>query len=531
MDRKLLLIILDGVGLSPEGKEEGDAVKAAKMPVYKSLLEKEDWIQLKAHGLAVGLPSDDDMGNSEVGHNALGSGQIYAQGARLVNESIESGEIFQSFAWQEAVSNAKDHEGKMHFIGLLSDGNVHSNIAHLKALIKKAKEEGLKEVRVHALLDGRDVPPTSAQSYIDDMEDFFAQVNDENFHACFASGGGRMQITMDRYKADWDMVERGWNAHVHGQGEAYPSISEAYQDLRENTGKVDQDLPAFVIEDEDGPVGKIEDEDSVIFFNFRGDRAIEISMAFEDDDFPYFSRGDRPEVYYAGMLEYDGDLHIPSHYLVEPPQFKNTLTEFLVDTNINQYAISETQKYGHVTYFWNGNRQEKVSDDLETWVEIPSDQAPFDERPWMKSAEITDTLMKAMESGKYDFLRVNYPNGDMVGHTGEFESVRIGMEALDLGLARLLDLAKKLNYIVILTADHGNSEDMLQKDKASGKLLAKTAHSKNPVPCILIDPDHEFSLDQNKSGQAGLANLAATIVEILGFEPASVWEESILKKD
>lgn len=526
---KVVLIVMDGVGISPEGKEIGDAVKAAKTPTLDRLYAERPWISLRAHGLAVGLPTDDDMGNSEVGHNALGAGQVYAQGARLVNESIDSGEIYQSASWLEAVQNAKNNNSKMHFIGLLSDGNVHSNISHLKALIMRAKDEGVKEVRVHALLDGRDVPPTSGQSYIDDMEAFFASVNDHNFHACFASGGGRMQITMDRYQADWAMVRRGWEAHVRGQARLFPDATTAYQTLREETGALDQDLPAFVIADGQEPVGKIEDGDTVIFFNFRGDRAIEMSMAFEDEDFPYFDRGQVPKVYYAGMLEYDGDLHVPSHYLVNPPQIHNTLTEYLVQNEINEFACSETQKFGHVTYFWNGNRQEKFSDLLETWVEVKSDNVPYDQRPWMKSAEITDELLKAMESDQYRFLRVNYPNGDMVGHTGVFDSARLGVEAVDLGLKRVLPVAEALGYTVIVTADHGNADDMLQKDKKTGQLIIKTAHSMNPVPFFLLDPSDRYQLDESKDGVAGLANVAATVVEILGLDKPASWEDSLIK--
>ncbi len=528
---KVVLIVMDGMGISPEGKEIGDAVKAAKTPTLDRLYAEKPWISLRAHGTAVGLPSDDDMGNSEVGHNALGAGQVYAQGAKLVNESIESGAIFQSTSWLAAVQNAKTNHSKLHFIGLLSDGNVHSNINHLKALITRAKEEGVKEVRVHALLDGRDVPPTSGQSYIDDMEAFFQCLNDDSFNARFASGGGRMNITMDRYQADWAMVRRGWEAHVRGQARMFPSATEAYQTLREETGALDQDLPPFVIADDLQPVGKIEDGDSVIFFNFRGDRAIEMSMAFEAEDFPYFERGEVPKVFYAGMLEYDGDLHVPSHYLVNPPQIHNTLTEYLVQNDVNEFACSETQKFGHVTYFWNGNRQEKFSDLLETWVEVKSDNVPYDQRPWMKSAEITDELLKAMATDQYRFLRINYPNGDMVGHTGSFDAARIGVEAVDLGLSRVLPVAKQLGYTVLITADHGNADDMVQEDKKTGQLIIKTAHSMNPVPFFILDPTDRFKLDKSKDGVAGLSNVAATVVEILGLEKPASWDESLLAQD
>lgn len=530
MDKKLVLIVMDGVGVSPEGKEAGDAVKAANTPTLDALRASCPNILLRAHGKAVGLPSDDDMGNSEVGHNALGCGQIYAQGAKLVNESIASGRIFTSDAWKTAVSNANEKGGALHFIGLLSDGNVHSHIEHLQALIGQAKKEGLSQVFVHALLDGRDVPPTSGLQYIQQIESFMVSLNDDHFQAKIASGGGRMKVTMDRYKADWGMVERGWNAHVHGQAQTFSSAEEAYQNLRQETENIDQDLSAFVIAEEGKAVGPIEDGDSVVFFNFRGDRAIEISMAFDDDSFPYFDRGKRPDVYYCGMLEYDGDLHIPHHYLVNPPQIRNTLTEFLVGKGVAEFACSETQKYGHVTYFWNGNRSEKFSEDLETWLEIPSDPVSFDLRPWMKSAEICDALIEAMKSEKYGFLRVNFANGDMVGHTGIFDSVRIAVESVDLALKRILPVAKELGYTVLITADHGNSDDMLQTDKKSGKTIPKTSHSLNPVPFIMVSPDASRKLREDQSNVAGLANVAATVVELLGFRAPDGWEPSLLQK-
>ncbi len=529
LERKVVLVVMDGVGISSDGKKDGDAFYQAHTPCLDKLMKERPMIELRAHGKAVGLPSDADMGNSEVGHNAMGCGQIYAQGAELVNRSIESGLIFESSCWKEAISKCINN-GALHFIGLLSDGNVHSHIDHLKAMIKEAKKKGVREVFIHALLDGRDVPPTSGMTYIEDIENFAKSLNSDDFSCRIASGGGRMNITMDRYKADWSMVERGWNAQVHGEALPFGSAELAYKSLRESTGKIDQDLPAFVIEKDGKPIGPIKDGDSVILFNFRGDRALEVSMAFEDDDFPYFDRGKRPDCYFAGMLEYDGDLHIPKHYLVSPPHIENTLTEFLVKKGVNEFACSETQKFGHVTYFWNGNRSEKFSEELETWLEIPSDVVPFEQRPWMKSAEVTDALIEAMESEKYGFLRINYPNGDMVGHTGKFESVRIAMEAVDLGISRLLPVAEKLGYILMIMADHGNADDMKQKDKKTGQTLPKTSHSLNPVPFIVVDPKNEVELDTSKSNVAGLANVAATVVELMGFKKPDSWEDSVLLK-
>lgn len=513
---------MDGVGKSTTGL--GDAVTLANTPTLDRLLATCPHTYIKAHGTAVGLPSDDDMGNSEVGHNALGCGQVYSQGAKLVEEAIESGDIFKSSAWTTLKDNCLDNNSTMHFIGLLSDGNVHSNIGHLIALIKGAKNDGVKRVRVHVLLDGRDVPATSALTYVDMLESAMADLNDGGFDSKIASGGGRMTITMDRYFANWDMVKNGFYTHVYGEGKGYQSATEAIESARaENPGMIDQDLPAFVVKDNGAPVGAMKDGDSVILFNFRGDRAIELSMAFDNEEFDGFDRGDMPKVLYAGMLQYDGDLGLPKRFLVEPPKIKHTLSEFCVNHGINSYAVSETQKYGHVTYFWNGNRSEKFSNELETWEEIESDKVSFDERPWMKSAEVTDAVIKAVESGKYEFIRCNYPNGDMVGHTGSLEATIIGVEAVDLALNRLLPVIDKTGSILVITADHGNADEMLEKNK-KGKVAVRTAHSLNPVPFIIYGADAEIA-----DGEFGLSNVAATVAKLMGLEPNEHWDKAIIK--
>ena len=523
MAKPVLLVVMDGVGFSKTGL--GDAVTQANTPTLDWLLANCPHTRLKAHGDAVGLPTDDDMGNSEVGHNAIGCGQIYSQGAKLVNESIESGKMYTSEAWKELIGNVKAKDSTLHFIGLLSDGNVHANISHLIAMLKTAKSEGVKKARVHALLDGRDVPPTTAPIYIEQLEKVLAELNaDGTFDGKIASGGGRMKITMDRYQADWAMVERGWNTHVKGEGRQFASAMEAVNTLREETGAVDQDLPAFVIAENGEPVGKIVDGDSVILYNFRGDRAIELSMAFDMDEFSYFNRGPKPDVCYAGMLQYDGDLKIPARVLVNPPEITNTMTEVFVAAGKKEYAISETQKYGHVTYFWNGNKSGKFSEELETYVEIPSDNVSFDQRPWMKSAEITDNLIEAIKSGEYDFLRCNYPNGDMVGHTGSLPATIIGVESVDLALARLMKVCDEYGVTLCITADHGNADEMLEKNK-KGDIQVRTAHSLNPVPFIIYDKDVKYTI---KDGKYGLANIAPTIVKMFGLTAPDCWEESMI---
>ncbi|MCI8603982.1 MAG: 2,3-bisphosphoglycerate-independent phosphoglycerate mutase [Ruminiclostridium sp.] len=522
--KPILLVVMDGVGFSKTGL--GDAVTLANTPTLDWLLQNCPNTRLKAHGGAVGLPSDDDMGNSEVGHNAIGCGQIYSQGAKLVNESIESGKMYGSDTWKEVVSNVKKNGSALHFIGLLSDGNVHSNISHLFSMLEEAKKEGVSKARVHILLDGRDVPATSALTYVEQLENKLSELNGEGFDGRIASGGGRMKVTMDRYQANWGMVELGWKTHVKGEGRQFASAKEAIETFRNETdGVIDQDLPAFVIAENGEAVGKINDKDSVVLYNFRGDRAIELSMAFDNDIFTFFDRGAKPDVVYAGMLQYDGDLKLPKRYLVSPPEIKDTLSELLVNNGYKQYAVSETQKYGHVTYFWNGNRSAKFSEDLETFKEIPSDNVSFDQRPWMKSAEITDDLIEVIKSGEYDFIRCNFPNGDMVGHTGSLDSTIIGVESVDLGLERLKKVCDECKVTMLITADHGNADEMVERNK-KGELAVRTAHSLNPVPFIIYDTETEYEIIP--SDKYGLANIAPTVAKMFGLKAPDCWEASMI---
>ena len=521
MKKPIVLVIMDGVGKGDGGS--GDAVAVANTPTLDHLLATCPHTWLKAHGTAVGLPTDDDMGNSEVGHNALGCGQIYSQGAKLVSESIENGKLFESATWKALIANCVGTGRAFHFLGLLSDGNVHSNISHLFALLRHAHAEGVKRAYCHILLDGRDVPATSALDYVRQLEDVLAELRKDGCDYRIASGGGRMQITMDRYEANWPMVEAGWRTHVQGIGRQFPSAEDAIETYRRELGCIDQDLPAFVVAENGEPVARIANGDSVVLFNFRGDRAQEISLAFDRKDFDKFDRGDYTGVLYAGMLEYDGDLKIPTRYLVEPPVIRNTLTELCCANGIREYALSETQKYGHVTYFWNGNRSGKVDEALETYDEIPSDVIPFEQAPAMKSVEIADHMIAAMESGKYDFLRCNFPNGDMVGHTGVMSAVVTAMECVDTGVRRILEAADRLGYTVLVTADHGNADQMTETKK--GKTSVRTAHSLNPVPFIIYDPGVQHTV---KEGHFGLANVAPTVATLLGLKAPACWEESML---
>ncbi|MDJ0804075.1 MAG: 2,3-bisphosphoglycerate-independent phosphoglycerate mutase [Desulfobacterales bacterium] len=533
----VVLAILDGIGIGRH--EDGDMVRLAATPTLDWLAQHSLTTRLKAHGTAVGMPSDKDMGNSEVGHNAIGCGRVFEQGAALVNKAIADGTLFAGPVWKELIANVTQHDSTLHFIGLLSDGNVHSHIDHLEALLTKAAQSGVKKARVHVLLDGRDVPSTSALTYVDRLEDFLEEVCAA--HAVdftIADGGGRMQVTMDRYEADWEMVARGWRMYTQGEGRSFSTCREAIETYRnENPGVIDQDLPPFTVARDGRPLGVIRDNDSVIFFNFRGDRAIEISKAFETDDFDHFDRAPRPKVQYAGMMQYDGDALIPKRFLVEPPGINRTMGEYLVRSGIRQMAISETQKFGHVTYFFNGNRTGKFDEALEDYVEIPSDRVPFEERPWMKAAEITDTVVAAILKGEHRFIRLNFANGDMVGHTGILPAVRIAVETVDLCLARLVDAVRKAGGVLVATADHGNSDDMYERNKKTGEKVVdpdsganktKTSHSLNPVPVNVYAPGGEIPLKLVQREDLGISSLAATCITLLGFEPPEDYTPSII---
>jgi 2,3-bisphosphoglycerate-independent phosphoglycerate mutase len=536
----VVVCVMDGVGHGR--RDDSDAVWLARTPTLDWLAETVPTRELVAHGKAVGMPSDEDMGNSEVGHNAIGAGRIFDQGAKLVAKAIAEGSIFegaQAGVWQEMTEHVRERNSTLHFLGLLSDGNVHSHIDHLFAMLRRCDRESIGRVRVHVLLDGRDVSETSALDYVDALEELLETIStkpDRDYR--IASGGGRMTTTMDRYDADWSMVARGWRAHVHGDARGFPTCRQAIETFRdEKSGIGDQFLPEFAIVTGDGkPVGAMRDGDAVILFNFRGDRAIEITQAFEADELSRFDRGARPDVLYAGMMEYDGDLRLPSRYLVAPPVIDRTLGEYIARAGLPQLAISETQKFGHVTYFWNGNRSGAFDADVETYVEIPSDVRPFEERPWMKAAEITDRLIDELRTGSYRHARVNYANGDMVGHTGHHEAAILAVESVDLQLARLLPVIEALSGALIVTADHGNADCMFEIDKktgepvvdARGSIRAKTSHTLNPVPLHIYAPSISVQLDSGNA-KPGLANLASTILNLMGYEAPEDYEKSLIK--
>lgn len=529
----LLLIIMDGIGINKSSTY--NALKAANTEYLDKLIihakDQNLYTELKAHGTFVGLPSDDLMGNSEVGHNAIGAGRIVEQRSAITKKAIESGKLFKAEKWNKLVSHIENNESILHFIGLLSDGYVHSHISHLFGLLKGARSSNIKKVRVHILLDGRDVPPQSALKYVEQLNEQLNKISENTeFDYKIASGGGRMHVTMDRYFSDWNVVKRGWQAHVCGIPERkenysgfFYSAESAIMQARANDPDIsDQYLPSFVIIDENNkPIGKMNDKDAVIFFNFRGDRAIEISKAFDESNFSEFEKYCNPNVYYYGMMLYDDKLNIPKNYFLEPPKIENTLTSYLCAEKIPQFSIAETHKFGHIKYFFLGNRDESPCPDLDNYVEIKSDPSEEIEfKPQMKAFEVKNKLLEILNQGNYKFLRVNFANGDMVGHTGNFQSAKIAAETVNDCVKELAERIKELGGITIVTADHGNLENMD---------AFETSHTLNKVIFAIVDSKfhNEYKINNNLE-KPGLGNIAATILNILGYEKPSEFLPSLI---
>ena len=539
-DGPVVLAVLDGVGLAPDSN--GNAVSKARTMFLGQASQKYLHVALDASGEAVGLLPG-QMGNSEVGHNTMGCGRVIKQGIAHIEEAFASGEVFDSEAWKGAITrilsennrsqldktsevwyNNKIAPATLHFAGIFSDGGVHSHISHLEQMIEKAYKEGVRRMRIHAIFDGRDVPPMAEPKYIQRIEQFAKRFPDADIQ--IASGGGRMICVADRYENDWMVVKAGFDMMVRGEAKYFfRSAEEAVTTLRRIEPDVqDQYLPPFVIVDvDDRPVGKIEKGDVLIYFDFRADRAIEIAQAFTYWDFPYFDRGDyQPtDVYFVGMTEYNSDTHVPEHRLVEPIHIDQTLNEFLGKHGVSELAVSETVKFGHITYYFNGNSYERA--EREDFEQIDSYTEPFDTRPWMRTAEITDKVLEKLPD--YKFVRINYPGGDMVGHTANIEATIVAMEAIDISLARIMKKVTKLGGCMIVVADHGNAEELLDKD---GK--AKTSHTINKVPCIICDDtSNRGKYELNDLDNPGLANIASTIATLLGLDAPKEWDKSLIK--
>ncbi|CAI9089921.1 OLC1v1024575C1 [Oldenlandia corymbosa var. corymbosa] len=534
----IAMVVLDGWGEAKPDKY--NCIHVADTPVMDSLKNgaPEKWRLVKAHGKAVGLPTDDDMGNSEVGHNALGAGRIYAQGAKLVDLALESGKIYDGEGFQYIKESFET--GTLHLIGLLSDGGVHSRLDQLQLLLKGVSERGAKRIRVHALTDGRDVLDGSSVGFMETLENDLAKLREKGIDAQVASGGGRMYVTMDRYENDWDVVKRGWDAQVLGEApHKFRNPVEAIKTLRAEPNANDQYLPPFVIVDENGkPVGPIVDGDAVVTVNFRADRMVMLAKALEYPDFDKFDRVRFPKIRYAGMLQYDGELKLPSHYLVSPPEIERTSGEYLTHNGVRTFACSETVKFGHVTFFWNGNRSGYFNSEMEEYVEIPSDSGiTFNVKPKMKALEIAEKARDAILSGKFHQVRVNLPNGDMVGHTGDIEATIVACKAADEAVKMILDAIEQVGGIYVVTADHGNAEDMVKRNKKgeplldkAGKIQILTSHTLEPVPIAIGGPGltKGVRFRQDLPG-AGLANVAATVMNLHGFEAPSDYEPTLIE--
>jgi len=530
----VLLIVMDGWGMGSGGPE--DAVAQANTPVFDRLWSGCARTTLMTHGPYVGLPAAKDLGGSEVGHLTMGAGQILDQGPTRIMKAIADGSFFESDALQQVIARG-EQGGTLHLMGLLSDGNIHSHIDHFLALIGHAAKAGVKRLRVHALLDGRDVGIQTAETYVTRMQQVLDVVNvKEEFDYRFASGGGREKVVMDRDN-DWNKVKLGWDAIVHGESpNRFASMHDAIEHFRAETpGLVDQDMPGFVIVDEAGEaVGKVHDGDAMVMVNFRGDRAIEITEAFCLSDFAGFDRGAMPDVLYAGMMVYDEDRDLPELQLMGPTKVAMPFGRRLVEKGIKQFRLTETQKYPHVTFFFNGGYREPLDASLEEYILIPSDRGiTFADKPQMKAPEIADKAVALVESGDYGFGLINFANADMVGHCGHIEPAVAAIEAVDTAVGRIVAALEKVGGYALITADHGNAEQMKVPGKNGEE--PSTKHSINPVPCILFDPafDGSYQLRQpDGSGDVqttpGLSHLAATLFEVMGIEPPAELNPSLI---
>ncbi|MFS7894393.1 putative phosphotransferase (phosphomutase) [Helianthus anomalus] len=538
--KTIAVVVLDGWGEASPDKY--NCIHVAETPTMDSLktTAPDRWRLVRAHGTAVGLPTEDDMGNSEVGHNALGAGRIFAQGAKLVDLALASGKIYED----EGFSYIKESfaNNTLHLIGLMSDGGVHSRLDQLQLLLKGASERGAKRIRVHVLTDGRDVVDGTSVGFAETLEKDLAELRGKGIDAQVASSGGRMYVTMDRYENDWEVVKRGWDAQVLGEApHKFKNVVEGIKKLREAPNANDQYLPPFVIVDDNGkPVGPIMDGDAVVTFNFRADRMTMLAQALEYEKFDKFDRVRFPKIRYAGMLQYDGELKLPNHYLVSPPLIERTSGEYLVNNGIRTFACSETVKFGHVTFFWNGNRSGYFNKELEEYVEIPSDSGiTFNVQPKMKALEIGEKARDAILSRKFDQVRVNIPNGDMVGHTGDIEATVVACKAADQAVKMILDAIEQVGGIYVVTADHGNAEDMVKRNKKGeplvdkdGKVQIQTSHTLQPVPVAIGGPGLAAGVKFRKDvPNGGLANVAATVMNLHGFVAPDDYETTLIEVD
>ena len=516
----LIHVVLDGWGVG--AADETNAVNKANLPVMSRLIRGCPYTQLWTHGKYVGLPNEKDMGGSEVGHMTMGAGMVMEQGPTLIQNLLQSGEFFENPVLSRIIQNCVERDTPLHLLGLLSNGNIHSHVDHTEAIIRHAFQSGIRRCYLHALLDGRDVGVQSALDFTEPFEKLFSELKGQRpgIDYAFASGGGREVITMDRDN-NWEKIETGWQIHVQGQSEnQFPSIRDAIEHFRkQNPEIIDQDIPGFVIIRNGEAVGRIEDQHALIFTNFRGDRATEFSQALLADDLPYFERYSCPEVLFAGMTQYDQDNQIPPDYLVGTPVVEEPFGKRILELGLKQFRLSETQKFAHVTFFYNGGYREPLDPLQENYHFIASDKIPsFAERPAMKAPGISKKAVEFINSGEYQYGLINFANADMVGHTGDFQATVRAVEAVDAALDNIVRAIDAVNGLLVITADHGNADEMLISNQ-NETLEISTKHSLNPVPFLIYDPLYNGDYRLKPFGQDynnNLSNIAATNFLLLG---------------
>ena len=508
--RPTVLMILDGYGLND--KTEGNAVALAKTPVMDKLMKEYPFVKGYASGLAVGLP-DGQMGNSEVGHINMGAGRIVYQELTRITKEIEDGSFFENEELKDAMNNCKKNDSSLHLYGLLSDGGVHSHNTHLYALLEMAKKEGLEKVYVHCFLDGRDTPPASGKDFVSALADKMKEI-----------GVGKIASVMGRYYAmdrdnNWDRVEKAWNAMVKGEGEqtddAVAGVQASY-----DAGVTDEFVVPMVVTENGKPVATINENDSVIFYNFRPDRAREITRAFCADDFDGFGRGKRMNLTYVCFAEYD--VTIPNKEIAfKKVEITNTFGEILASKGLKQARIAETEKYAHVTFFFNAGVEEPNEGEDRILVDSPKYVPTYDKKPRMSAYTVCDELCKAITSDKYDVIICNFANPDMVGHTGVIDSAVKAIEVIDECVGEVVNFIKEVDGQMFICADHGNAEQLV--DYETGDPF--TAHTTNPVPFILVNADEKYTLAEDGC----LADIAPTLLELMGIEqPAEMTGKSLL---
>lgn len=508
--KPVVLLILDGYGLNPN--REGNAIAMANTPVMDKLESECPFVPGFASGLQVGLP-EGQMGNSEVGHMNMGAGRIVYQELTRISKSIQDGDFFENENLLAAVKNCQEKDSALHLMGLLSNGGVHSHIEHIFGILELAKRNGLKKVYLHAFLDGRDTPPDSGRYFLKTVEEKMAELGVGEI----ATISGRY-YAMDRDK-NYDRVQKAYDAMTKGVGNTANSVSEAIEASYQAEALDEFVVPTVILKD-GKPRATVKDGDSVIFYNFRPDRAREMTHCFCDTDFDFFNRGSRPETCFVCFTDYDP--LIPNKLVAFKKQsINNTLGEYVASQGLKQVRIAETEKYAHVTFFFNGGVEEPNQGEDRILVPSPKDVATYDLKPQMSCPEVCDKMVEAIESGKYDLVITNFANPDMVGHTGVIPAAVKAIEVVDEAVGRVVEAVKKVDGQLFILADHGNADKMI--DEETGEPF--TAHTTNPVPFILVNADPKYRLRENGC----LADVAPTLLQLMELpQPAEMTGKSLL---